>query len=380
MKVRIFKEPCYFAESLCLLHAFVNHVSFEEDYKRVAVAFSCHIGDADEENHRRLELLNCIYKRVTQTLDPEGERLRYYFENLEGMDKRNACCLARVMLVAIPMNLSSIDQFAAELLSLYREMERQGIKINDINAMGLAMERWDTPGEPEPLAGQLERLPCTLESRWKILRALTDFEHCLTELTELIRPVAEILREEMAELVAFNQKTLEAWGGYFQTHTVDDYYREMFNTTFLFVEEDVPHEIWLGLWCFNMLGTWTEWLEPPEGRARVVYIGMCIRLEFAISHKACPDVETICNMARVLGSKDKMDILRRCAKGPISAARLVEAMNLNSGTVSRNLYSLYKLGYLETRGDGERVNYVTKLDAVEQLFRWVVEYISENHL
>ena len=53
-------------------------------------------------------------------------------------------------------------------------------------------------------------------------------------------------------------------------------------------------------------------------------------------------------------------------------------MNLNSGTVSRNLYSLFKLGYLETRGDGERVNYVTKLEAIEQLFRWVMEYVSDG--
>lgn len=53
-------------------------------------------------------------------------------------------------------------------------------------------------------------------------------------------------------------------------------------------------------------------------------------------------------------------------------------MNLNSGTVSRNLYGLYKLGYLETRGDGERVNYITRPDALVRLFRWVLEYVSEQ--
>lgn len=64
-------------------------------------------------------------------------------------------------------------------------------------------------------------------------------------------------------------------------------------------------------------------------------------------------------MMRDLTGKDKLEILRRCAAEPFSAAQLAASMNLNSGTVSRNVYGLYKLGYLETRGDGERVNYIT---------------------
>ena len=58
------------------------------------------------------------------------------------------------------------------------------------------------------------------------------------------------------------------------------------------------------------------------------------------------------------------------------AAKLAAEMNVNSGTVSRNLYGLFKMGYLETRGDGERVNYITRLDNLEQVFHWVAEYIG----
>lgn len=61
---------------------------------------------------------------------------------------------------------------------------------------------------------------------------------------------------------------------------------------------------------------------------------------------------------------------------PCSAAKLAAEMNVNSGTVSRNLYGLFKMGYLETRGDGERVNYITRLDNLEQVFHWVAEYIG----
>ena len=117
------------------------------------------------------------------------------------------------------------------------------------------------------------------------------------------------------------------------------------------------------IWCAQS----TFYIEPEDAEAD---------LDLAFARKNQPDSETLCTMARSLGSKDKLEILRRCAQSPSTAAKLAAAMNLNSGTVSRNLYSLYKLGLLETRDDGERVNYVTRLDAIHQLFRWIADYIG----
>lgn len=378
MKVRVFREPCYFAESVYLLHAFVNHMSFEDDYKRVVQTFGHGLRKNDDLDLQRLRMLTAIRAAATEGLDPEAERLRYYFENLTGTDRKTKCCLAQVMLMAISLESNDLDAFAANLTRSYRQMQAQGIKINDINSIGLIVERWDESENQESLASQLERLPCSVEAKWQILRVLTDYEYHVRELTDLIRPVARRLQDMMEPLVALNEETLAYWSAYFETHTVDDFQSEMFNTTFLFAEENLPHEIWLGLWYFNMFGAWSEWLEHGAGRARVAYLGMLIRFDFAVKEQDRLDEESLCVMIRALGGKDKLEILRRCTQGPISAARLAADMNLNSGTVSRNLYSLFKLGYLETRGDGERVNYVTKLEAIEQLFRWVMEYVSDG--
>lgn len=372
----MFREPCYFAEAVYLLYYFVNHVSYAEDYRRVVQAYRPHFIGQEDQTEARIRELMRISAEVTADLNPENEALRHYFEKLGGTDRKNGCCLAQVMLMTVPLDKSDIDDFAEQLLTGYRYMREEGIKINDLNAMGLVMERWDAQEEPESLAAQLERLPCSIEAKWEILRALTDFEDHLRELTALIRPVAERLHSAMKNLEAMNEETLCQWCTYFQTHTVDDFQNEMFNTTFLFTEENQPHEIWLGLWNFNPLGTWSEWMEAAENKVRVAYIGMSISFDFAVRRKERPDEEALCTMLRALGGKDKLEILRRCAERPNSAAKLATAMNLNSGTVSRNLYGLFKLGYLETRGDGERVNYVTRLDTMEQLFRWVIEYVS----
>ena len=161
-------------------------------------------------------------------------------------------------------------------------------------------------------------------------------------------------------------------------NTVDTFQQEMFRASYLFTQEMQPDEVWIALWNFNMVGFWTEWFESGGKTVRIAYLGANLSFEFAAAHQVRPDAETLCAMMRALTGKDKLEILRRCAAEPFSAAQLAASMNLNSGTVSRNVYGLYKLGYLETRGDGERVNYITRPDALERLFRWVLEYVSEQ--
>lgn len=380
MHMKVFREPCYFAEAVYLLYYFVNHISYEDDYNRVNQFFGRQNLTKEEDLAlRRVRELARIAALATEELDPEDEHLRYFFEILPGTDKKNACCLAQIMLLTVPLDCSQVDAFADRLVSGYAQMMQVGLKINDLNGIGLVVEPWDGHEEQEPLAIQLERLPCNLEAKWRILRALTDYEHHVSTLKELLRPVAERLMSLMAPLVEMNERILQEWAEYFQIHTMDEFQNEMFNSSLLFPEENVPHEVWLCLWYFNLLGTWSEWLDrvSEDGMPiRVAYIGMCISFDYAARRRPRPDTETLCAMLKALGGKDNLDTLRLCMEQPISAARLAEAMHLNSGTVSRNLYGLYKLGFLETRGDGKRVNYQTKMDALQQLFGWITTYVE----
>ena len=43
--MRVFREPCYFAEAVYLLYYFVNEVSYEEEFARIC---KCYCRKADE--------------------------------------------------------------------------------------------------------------------------------------------------------------------------------------------------------------------------------------------------------------------------------------------------------------------------------------------
>ena len=193
MKVRVIDKPCLFAETVYLLYYYINGIAYTRDYERVNRKFGRYLLEKEDQGLQLAQELDRISAAVTQTLDPHQARLRFFFEKLPGTDEKTCCCLAHTMLVATPLNCTDIDSFAAELLRTFRYMSGIGFKINDMNTMGLVLEPLDPQEEPEPLQVQLERLPCSMEARWEILRVLTEFETYLRELTELLRPVAEQL-------------------------------------------------------------------------------------------------------------------------------------------------------------------------------------------
>ena len=310
MKVRVIDKPCLFAETVYLLYYYINGIAYTRDYERVNRKFGRYLLEKEDQGLQLAQELDRISAAVTQTLDPHQARLRYFFEKLPGTDEKTCCCLAHTMLVATPLNCTDIDSFAAELLRMFRYMSGIGFKINDMNTMGLVLEPLDPQEEPEPLQVQLERLPCSMEARWEILRVLTEFETYLRELTELLRPVAEQLAAEMQALTERNRAQLAIWEKYFQTHSVDTFQQEMFRASYLFTQEMQPDEVWIALWNFNMVGFWTEWFESGGKTVRIAYLGANLSFEFAAAHQVRPDAETLCAMMRALTGKDKLEILR----------------------------------------------------------------------
>lgn len=63
--MRIFREPCYFAEAVYLLYYFVNEISYEEDFNRVCKNY-CRKGDEEEEEMlRRIREMTRVSRVVT---------------------------------------------------------------------------------------------------------------------------------------------------------------------------------------------------------------------------------------------------------------------------------------------------------------------------
>ena len=128
---------------------------------------------------------------------------------------------------------------------------------------------------------QLERLPCSMEARWEILRVLTEFETYLRELTELLRPVARAAGGRNAGVDRAESRA----AGHLGKVLPDALRRHVpagdVRASYLFTQEMQPDEVWIALWNFNMVGFWTEWFESGGKTVRIAYLGANLSFEFA---------------------------------------------------------------------------------------------------
>lgn len=77
--MRVFREPCYFAEAVYLLYFFVNQISYEEEYSRISRNYYKRVKEDDEDEARilrRVRELNRVLSVVTAGLDRGDARLR----------------------------------------------------------------------------------------------------------------------------------------------------------------------------------------------------------------------------------------------------------------------------------------------------------------
>ena len=84
--MRVFREPCYFAEAVYLLYFFVNQISYEEEYSRISRNYYKRVKEDDEDEARilrRVRELNRVLSVVTAGLDRGDARLRYYFKAMQ---------------------------------------------------------------------------------------------------------------------------------------------------------------------------------------------------------------------------------------------------------------------------------------------------------
>ena len=118
--MRVFREPCYFAEAVYLLYFFVNQISYEEEYSRISRNYYKRVKEDDEDEARilrRVRELNRVLSVVTAGLDRGDARLRYYFKAMQLPSFKNSCCLAQIMLVTVPLDCSDVEEFAGRLES-----------------------------------------------------------------------------------------------------------------------------------------------------------------------------------------------------------------------------------------------------------------------
>lgn len=346
------QEPCILYETVELLYAFVNGVSPEQ--LTVEGSYCIPAG----------EILR-IQSAACDGLDPQDPALQLYFGQQAILDESNQfTCLASCMVRSF-MNLEETE-LTAQMDSMcvsWERIRRRPFCIRAISWFALDIEAFPA-GSSTSLASEMKKLPVGEAFFLSLLETFSDYNYHMAQLRELISPVAQRLRSLLEPYVRQAAPLREIWHQFFQVTTLEAFTERR---TGFPMEKPFDHA------CICM-----RYFKPQYAPIQVdpacntfnMHLGVGVQPPVQQPNPSEQDLQAL----RLLGDKIRSDMVRILMGRPMSMQELATQLDINPGTIFRNLNSLTNTGLLTTEVRGSRYYYQANLPFIQGVFQKMLEY------
>ncbi len=361
--VTICKEPIIVIETVEMLYRFVNGIGFDNlktDFVRKHHA---------KKNDRwvsyveeRAAILSGIMARVCKDVDPKTPLLQYYFSGYSYASHSDKCCLAQLMTWILAAYTPGFDSHISALKAKWLEKLRE--KDSIMLSPGISFEFDSGDKLRAELVDRIDALQYPEEFRWRLFKLISNPEHYIDELADLIRPVAQRLSCELLKL----QPEVDAfelyWNEYFDTHSFSD-----FSLSFCHVDAEftTEQELFIYIGFMNPTSVVSE-IGSNSQASWYVRMGWLLDEEIArVSNNLL--IDEICDVLKVLSDKSKFVILRETNSTPRYGAELAEQIGLTGATISRHMNTLFNCGFIIAEKHNTKVYYRTDKERLAEFLR-----------
>lgn len=365
MEVFVTNQPYMLYETVELLRVFVNRTDPED------LTMEGEFCLAPQE-------VKELMASACETVDPEDQWVRHFFQEFPILDESNQkTCLASCIAYSsfnVRMQESVLDQQLAFVVDQWNLIRRSGYHINAVNRFGIGIDSAPSKG-PVRLAEELKRLPLTPDFYLLLHEAFSDLEFSTAQLLRVIRPVAERLSSLLRPYVRRAAVLAERWSHFFQDRKM--LYEFLQNRTGA-VEEDSIDRVYLVLRYLH--SRYAVGTNSPEEHVFGFHVGVGVKLTLTSSYqeKTAASLDREAAAFKLLGDKGRRDIIRLLGKKAMTMQEVANQLEINSGTVFRNINSLYNAELLIRENHGGHFLYRSKLSYIQAIFDHMMEYFQDE--
>lgn len=367
--MQIIPQYAILLETVELLYKFVNNQTLDNVRRNFILRHEAHLSEATRAHYDAvISALETILSEGTRGLDRNDLRLQYFFRSLQPDSGRDWACLAQILLCSFyDRETFGFEESIAECRRNHAKTAQLGwekFRLLDIDRAGMSFVPIGENEEKLSLFRQLDNCEIPGSCKWTIYKAMLEYDAAVTELTELLRPVAQRLETILRRFDDLAQQTVQLWQAYFAEHSYAECKRTMMGVT----SEQAP-EAPKQVLCFWWLGC-NQMHYYQDGQLEVINAGMLI----------CPGVspkssrfaqEYLVNILKFLSDNSKFEIIRRLSERSYYGLELANEMQLTSGTISKHLNTLFSYGLINLRRVNNRVYYQTDEAAVRRVVKQI---------
>ena len=359
VKVTIYQEPCWLLEAAELVYGLVNQIPVE---KLAGSGPYC----IPPDQVRRIQAEVCA------GLNPLDEVIQFYFRGvpLEGVPDRLSCLGCTLLYSFLEIDHPQPEEYVHALEADWHSLCQYGFHVEGINGFSLSFDPAPA-GKLFSLAREMEDLRIPSLYRMQLLEVFSNFNRHVEQVVEVLRPVASMLPHYLAPWTRQIPDLAEQWNAYFQGNSAKEFFlrrAQIQNCEFL--------ELKLAFRFFSTYGSPGKFLG--EERRLLFHMGVNMEPGLGNAGQAQAPEEWELTALRLMANVSRMEMLRAMAERPMSGQELAQKLNLNSGSVFRDLNSLYNARLLLMESSGGRNCYRTNLPVVRNMMERMLGYLQNQ--
>ena len=190
-------------------------------------------------------------------------------------------------------------------------------------------------------------------------------------MVELLRPSAAVLPDYMAPWTRQIPALAEQWDTFFQGNSAQEFFLQRAR-----IQSGEFQELRLAFRFFSPYGSPGIFLGE-KGRL-LFHMGVNMQPGLGNAGQAQAPEEWELTALRLMANGSRMEMLHAMAERPMSGQELAQKLNLNSGSVFRDLNSLYNARLLLMESTGGRNCYRTNLPVVRNMMERMLNYLQNQ--
>lgn len=359
LKIVAFREPCLLLEAAELVYALVNNIPSEQM-------------TLPGEYYLPVEAVESIRRAACAGISPEDSRLQFYFRGvpIEGIAERLSCVGCCLLYSSVEVGHPGPEDMARALGAAWARHRREHYCIDGIDPFTLNIHSTEETSFSS-ISGEIAQLPLPAAYKLQLVEAFSAFDAHAAEVTELLRPVAEALRPLLAPWVERSAPRMEEWETFFRQNSAEEFLlkRGMVKVT------DI-RELQIGFRYFSPLLCPID-VDEKAGRV-AIHMGIGIRPEMEVVRQKPVMDDSRYIIMRMLANPDRVEMLRLMMDRPMGVPELSKRLHLNSGSVFRDVNSMYNAQLLLFQPENGKNLYSTNLQAVKKTVADLTEYIGSG--
>lgn len=356
MEFTVYEKPCLLLETAELVYAFVNHLPAKSLTRSGPHCIST---EAAEE----------MLKEVCASLSAEDDELRFYFEGtpIEGESERMSCLAYTLICSCLPVDHVAVDDAIQALHSVWFKHERN-FTIEGINGYSLSLIH---STHYTSFAQQILKLPISTLYQAKLIEVFSGFDWHVERVGKILQPLAQRLQPLLEPWIKQAAPLITAWQHFLSTPESEDIVQKKMN----FIKDDIK-EVRLALRYFS----------PQCGLGNFSYGPNIMRLHMGVaitpgqpSIQNTPPEDWELAAMRLLASSDRITMLNAMLREPMSGPALMKKFGFHSGSVFRDLNSLYNAGLLSICVQDGKNTYRTNFPVIQKLATRMLQAIDPDY-